>query len=60
MLCNFVIDCNRLKHRGPDWSGLHQHGDFYLPNHRCHGEWRDLQSCRTEEELAKSQVSNRQ
>ncbi|KAI3891438.1 hypothetical protein MKX03_020720 [Papaver bracteatum] len=22
----------RLKHRGPDWSGMYQHGDFYL----CH------------------------
>ncbi|KAJ6315349.1 hypothetical protein OIU78_018773, partial [Salix suchowensis] len=24
----------RLKHRGPDWSGLHQHGDFYLSHQR--------------------------
>jgi len=34
MLYNFVIDCNRLKHRGPDWSGLFQHGDFYLAHQR--------------------------
>jgi len=24
----------RLKHRGPDWSGLHQHGDNYLAHQR--------------------------
>ncbi|XLR38052.1 hypothetical protein HN51_024826 [Arachis hypogaea] len=24
----------RLKHRGPDWSGLHQHGDCYLAHQR--------------------------
>ncbi|CAK7330545.1 unnamed protein product [Dovyalis caffra] len=24
----------RLKHRGPDWSGLYQHGDFYLAHQR--------------------------
>ncbi|XP_061362497.1 asparagine synthetase [glutamine-hydrolyzing] 2 isoform X2 [Gastrolobium bilobum] len=24
----------RLKHRGPDWSGLHQHGDFFLAHQR--------------------------
>jgi len=23
-----------LKHRGPDWSGLHQHGDNYLAHQR--------------------------
>ncbi|KAB5520582.1 hypothetical protein DKX38_024901 [Salix brachista] len=23
-----------LKHRGPDWSGLYQHGDFYLSHQR--------------------------
>lgn len=26
-------DC-RLRHRGPDWSGLHQHGDCYLAHQR--------------------------
>ncbi|WVY91164.1 hypothetical protein V8G54_036678 [Vigna mungo] len=25
---------NRLKHRGPDWSGLHQHGDCFLAHQR--------------------------
>lgn len=25
---------NRLKHRGPDWSGLYQHGDCYLAHQR--------------------------
>jgi asparagine synthase (glutamine-hydrolysing) len=25
---------HRLKHRGPDWSGLHQHGDNYLAHQR--------------------------
>ncbi|MBA0564990.1 hypothetical protein Golob_009891 [Gossypium lobatum] len=25
---------NRLKHRGPDWSGLYQHGDSYLAHQR--------------------------
>lgn len=25
---------DRLKHRGPDWSGLFQHGDFYLAHQR--------------------------
>ncbi|KAJ7013153.1 asparagine synthetase family protein [Populus alba x Populus x berolinensis] len=34
MMYNFVIDCNRLKHRGPDWSGLYQHGGFYLAHQR--------------------------
>lgn len=24
----------RLKHRGPDWSGIYQHGDFYLSHQR--------------------------
>ncbi|KAJ0084747.1 hypothetical protein Patl1_31077 [Pistacia atlantica] len=24
----------RLKHRGPDWSGIYQHGDFYLAHQR--------------------------
>lgn len=24
----------RLKHRGPDWSGLYQHGDFFLSHQR--------------------------
>ncbi|KAI7983082.1 Asparagine synthetase [glutamine-hydrolyzing] 1 [Camellia lanceoleosa] len=24
----------RLKHRGPDWSGLYHHGDFYLAHQR--------------------------
>jgi asparagine synthase (glutamine-hydrolysing) len=24
----------RLKHRGPDWSGLYQHGDFFLAHQR--------------------------
>jgi asparagine synthase (glutamine-hydrolysing) len=23
-----------LKHRGPDWSGLHQHGDCFLAHQR--------------------------
>jgi len=23
-----------LKHRGPDWSGLHQYGDCYLAHQR--------------------------
>lgn len=26
--------CHRLRHRGPDWSGLHQHGDCYLAHQR--------------------------
>lgn len=26
--------CHRLKHRGPDWSGLHQHGDNFLAHQR--------------------------
>lgn len=25
---------SRLKHRGPDWSGLHCHGDCYLAHQR--------------------------
>lgn len=25
---------NRLKHRGPDWSGIYQHGDCYLAHQR--------------------------
>lgn len=25
---------DRLKHRGPDWSGLHQYGDCYLAHQR--------------------------
>jgi len=25
---------HRLKHRGPDWSGLHQHGDCFLAHQR--------------------------
>ncbi|KAK7830425.1 asparagine synthetase [glutamine-hydrolyzing] 1 [Quercus suber] len=24
----------QLKHRGPDWSGLYQHGDCYLAHQR--------------------------
>jgi hypothetical protein len=32
MLSNY--NCNRLKHRGPDWSGLYQCGDFYLAHQR--------------------------
>lgn len=28
-LCKF-----RLRHRGPDWSGLHCHGDCYLAHQR--------------------------
>ena len=24
----------RLKHRGPDWSGLYQHGDCFLSHQR--------------------------
>lgn len=29
-----VFDVYRLKHRGPDWSGLYQHGDCYLAHQR--------------------------
>ena len=31
-----LITCwfDRLKHRGPDWSGLYQHTDFYLTHQR--------------------------
>ncbi|GAU31705.1 hypothetical protein TSUD_215060 [Trifolium subterraneum] len=32
-----VVSCdinNLLKHRGPDWSGLHQHGDCFLAHQR--------------------------
>lgn len=25
---------NRLRHRGPDWSGIYQHGDFFLAHQR--------------------------
>ncbi|KAK9734677.1 hypothetical protein RND81_04G156400 [Saponaria officinalis] len=28
------IICHRLKHRGPDWSGIYQHGDCYLSHQR--------------------------
>lgn len=31
---NFNFDNNRLKHRGPDWSGIFQYGDFYLAHQR--------------------------
>lgn len=35
LFCWFVdVGNNRLKHRGPDWSGLHQHGDCYLAHQR--------------------------
>lgn len=30
----YLISCHRLRHRGPDWSGLHQHGDCYLAHQR--------------------------
>lgn len=30
----FIVLGNRLKHRGPDWSGLHQFGDCYLAHQR--------------------------
>jgi hypothetical protein len=29
-----LLWCYRLKHRGPDWSGLYQHGDCYLAHQR--------------------------
>lgn len=32
MLCFF--SGRRLKHRGPDWSGLHQFGDCFLAHQR--------------------------
>lgn len=31
---NGIIIVNRLKHRGPDWSGLYQHGDCFLAHQR--------------------------
>ncbi|RVW56595.1 Asparagine synthetase [glutamine-hydrolyzing] 1 [Vitis vinifera] len=30
----YLCFCDRLKHRGPDWSGLYQHGDCYLAHQR--------------------------
>lgn len=33
--CFVVVEVtHRLKHRGPDWSGLHQHGDCFLAHQR--------------------------
>ena len=33
-LCFCFLSFHRLKHRGPDWSGLYQHGDCYLAHQR--------------------------
>ncbi|KMZ67097.1 hypothetical protein ZOSMA_27G01520 [Zostera marina] len=30
----FLQLSRRLKHRGPDWSGIHQYGDNYLSHQR--------------------------
>ncbi|KAJ0722898.1 putative asparagine synthase (glutamine-hydrolyzing) [Helianthus annuus] len=32
--CSDDSQAKRLKHRGPDWSGLYQHGDNYLSHQR--------------------------
>ncbi|KAB1225744.1 Asparagine synthetase [glutamine-hydrolyzing] 1 [Morella rubra] len=29
-----IFACYRLKHRGPDWSAIYQHGDCYLAHQR--------------------------
>uniref|UniRef100_A0A6N2LUD1 Asparagine synthetase [glutamine-hydrolyzing] n=1 Tax=Salix viminalis TaxID=40686 RepID=A0A6N2LUD1_SALVM len=32
--CSDDSQAKRVRHRGPDWSGLYQHGDFYLSHQR--------------------------
>ncbi|KAF1894832.1 hypothetical protein Lal_00028276 [Lupinus albus] len=34
LVSDFFYALQTLKHRGPDWSGLHQHGDCYLAHQR--------------------------
>lgn len=34
LLSHFLANHHRLRHRGPDWSGIFQHGNFFLAHQR--------------------------